>query len=628
MHEVFSYVEHYSEPCHSSDILLHASGSVRVSLHTLHYASNTGTRFNYLLPPRCIVDSLEINTPSEIDAFISRLEEARCRLRSARNALLPVSRLPVEVLSTIFLNLLLPPPQHDLFGGPSYQDVRAASQVCGHWRAVVLNCSSLWTHIQVWHVNPLWTGEMLRRSKRSLISFRANLWDPQNPSPRALEACNLVLEHIDRISEMHLHGDAQSLQGLLNTMTTQAPRLRSLVVSNRSWWPDAEVVQLPPDFIASSAPRLERLQFVRCFFSWNEPLLLSCPDLRYLQMQGSEADKPSASQILRVLGGMPRLTTLRVEKVILSGTTPSSCSLEEELVYIPKVEEVSLGGHTVDIATLLSRLAFPRSTFLSLDCELSDRTDELSFLAAALASQVSSRIPVRALHVSLKSKYCSLYTSMTDRIVEESVWKNPQEGSMHLTLTGDSDQLHSSNALQVVSQALLLNDVELLFVDDDNEFLNKTTCGDLLRRMPNLQTLRACNDAGSHLVAALDASCPNGTPCKRDDGSAVVVPRLETLVLEQADMWSIRYPLPLGQALQEVQFARSYCVHPVPELHIKRCMNIGRSDIDTLCHLFTDVQWDGFEVFISDEDEDESEADVWSEVYNDYWEYEAIGWHP
>ena len=87
-----------------------------------------------------------------------------CALRTKRNALSPISRLPDELLATIFIfnarqhvisewakvDTFRTPPQVPLWVRVSY--------VCCRWRMVALGCPTLWTYVffvsRVWMAVP------------------------------------------------------------------------------------------------------------------------------------------------------------------------------------------------------------------------------------------------------------------------------------------------------------------------------------------------------------------------------------------------------------------------------------------------------------------------------------------
>lgn len=557
----------------------------------------------------------------EIDAFLVRLEETRRRLRSARNAFLPVSQLPVEVLSSIFLYVIDSPK--DCFSTPHTTHLRWVTDVCRHWRAVALGYSLLWTRIEVSGVHPSWTAEMLRRSKRSTIYFNASLFD----APRyAIEASQLVLAQADRIGEIHLSGDNKILETLLGPVIGKASRLKSLIVVNAGWKAGANIVRLHSSLFEGGAPQLEQIDLQKCSVPWGAPLLRSCPRVRTFSVEGTDSNRPPLPQLLGILDCMPRLNTLRLENVV--PTSHNGGLPDDYVIPLNNLRQLILSGPTPDVTSLLTHLSFPPTTSMSLRCISSEKLEDLPFLIAVLSSRLStlaSNLPAHAFHISCDAVQLSMYAKTNNRISDdESLWDVADPGSISLSLIAGPEHLHTSDTLRTVAEAFVLKDVESLLVDDQEGLLDAESTCKLLARMPDLVTIHARHDAAACIVSALSTVSD-----KKAEHRSVLAPHLETLILEEVDMnWSFG-TLPFMHALQEAQFVRCGYGQFIDELRVRRCMNIGAKDVGVLNHLFADVEWDAFEAYVSDvgsvhESEDwPDDGDVWG----DYWEFEGVHWH-
>ncbi|KAI0035258.1 hypothetical protein K488DRAFT_43652, partial [Vararia minispora EC-137] len=112
-----------------------------------------------------------------LDEELRLVETARVSLRGCRNAFIPVSRLPPEILTRIFLELaLISPPKHA--HSPSVSSRKHESlgwivvtQVCARWRHVACACSSLWTLID-FELGEAWTDEMLWRAGSASLHIK------------------------------------------------------------------------------------------------------------------------------------------------------------------------------------------------------------------------------------------------------------------------------------------------------------------------------------------------------------------------------------------------------------------------------------------------------------------------
>ena len=535
--------------------------------------------------------------------------------RAACNMFLPVSQLPVEVLSLVFLCLLDHP--EGLFSTPSTAPLRKISHVCRYWRAVAVGCSMLWTCIEVAGVHPDWTAEMLRRSKKSTISFKASLF---NPSRHAIDACKLVFVQADRIGEIHVRGDHKTITRILKPLNGSAPRLTSLVVENSGWRAGADSVFLSSCLLQDGAPQLKRIELRKCAVPWDAPFLRSCRDIHTFLVEGPEFAQPALPELFDVLKCMPRLRSLRLDNIV--SATNHSTLPDDTALPLPELQHLTIGGATYDIASLLTRTTFPSSTTVSLRCICSDKPNELAALVAALSpssSESISRLPIHAFHISCDAVQLSILAKPGSRLSEdEARWDSSEQGSTSLTLVAGPDHLHTSATINTIAQAFSLKAVEALLLDDKEGLLDTATSRALLERMPRLATLHTRHDAAAYVVSAL------ALPAGSDRG--VPAPHLETLVLEEVDMnWAFG-ALPFMHALQEAQFVRCGYGRFVDELRIQRCMNIGPSDVAVLNHLFADVEWDRFEAYVSESTGSEGWPDE-AEVWDEYWGFEGIHWH-
>ncbi|KAJ7766338.1 hypothetical protein DFH07DRAFT_351919 [Mycena maculata] len=122
-------------------------------------------------------------------------------LRTRRNSLAPISKLPTEVLSPI-LGLC---PTIDV-DGPHFQTGNfilgmKTAHVCRRWHEIATKSPHFWAHIVL--SRPRWALEMLHRSRAApLIQVGVTI---AAPDAKTVAARDLVLGHLHRIRELHLH---------------------------------------------------------------------------------------------------------------------------------------------------------------------------------------------------------------------------------------------------------------------------------------------------------------------------------------------------------------------------------------------------------------------------------------
>jgi len=103
------------------------------------------------------------------------LDEAQSirALKSRRNALAPISRLPLEILAAIFF--LLSSSAWDDRDEAGYLAWIRVTHVCGRWRDTALNLPCLWSHISFTKLTPAAVAEILARAKMAPLHLEANI---------------------------------------------------------------------------------------------------------------------------------------------------------------------------------------------------------------------------------------------------------------------------------------------------------------------------------------------------------------------------------------------------------------------------------------------------------------------
>ena len=130
-------------------------------------------------------------------------------VRSIKNSLAPIHRLPLELLS------FLP----DYFGEDSAdQDLIALTHVCRGWREAFISRPSLWTKFEFENVDK--TRTYIQRSQSS--PFKIYLGDDEFID----DAFALVIPHIHRLKTLTVN--AQTLPGILAYLCCHAPLLEEL----------------------------------------------------------------------------------------------------------------------------------------------------------------------------------------------------------------------------------------------------------------------------------------------------------------------------------------------------------------------------------------------------------------
>jgi hypothetical protein len=241
--------------------------------------------------------TLELGCP-KIDKEIQDAYELARKLRTNKNTLAYFSRLPTEIIARIFTTLAHYSSNH---GSLSW--IRSVTAVCGHWRAIALECPNLWSTIIF--ASPIWVEEMLKRSKMAPLTIKADCGFLEQ-----LDAVRLALQHISRIRELHLYAPEDDMVRLINPIDQPAPLLRSLHLSCPAL--DFGVkYALPEAPFDCGGHHLHRLELVNCSIPWGSPLLCGLIHFKFNKSFG--VTQISVTKLLEVLENMPLLETLDIE---------------------------------------------------------------------------------------------------------------------------------------------------------------------------------------------------------------------------------------------------------------------------------------------------------------------------
>jgi len=209
---------------------------------------------------------------TDIDNEIQRLNSCICSLKSRRNLLCPVSRLPPEVLSEVFLELAEQLQAQDRFK----VDLKwiSVAHVCRLWRDIALQHGRLWGKIDT--TKPDRTRVFVDRSKGAPLAVRQSFIGSLAELPTAFTDPSY------RYRELHLRAkEGQLGPNVLQILNSpiHAPVLESIALEVSDNYPE---YTLPPTVFDYKAPALTRLQLQNVRMEWPTSLF---PSLTHLSIQ-------------------------------------------------------------------------------------------------------------------------------------------------------------------------------------------------------------------------------------------------------------------------------------------------------------------------------------------------------
>ena len=286
------------------------------------------------------------------DEIISSKESTRV-LRSRRNAVAPISRLPPETLAAIFSFLLT-----EWNKNTCYLKWIRVTHVCRRWREVALGHPCFWSHICFTKLKSDGVAEIFSRAKMAPLHLEADFTTRFNWPQPMIDAIGVDIEaHISHTRRLRICGP---LQSILERLASSAPTLESIFLLHKS--NSSSKVVIPVNLFNCTTPSLSSLELENCDISWKSPLLKGLQTLKILRP--SKEARPKLEDWLSTLDEMPQLETL-----VLNSATPlaSLASLTSRIVTLPSLNKLYLAASAKDCFLALTHLVLPALTCLHVN---------------------------------------------------------------------------------------------------------------------------------------------------------------------------------------------------------------------------------------------------------------------
>ena len=290
-----------------------------------------------------------------IDDEIDSSEESTRALKSRRNALALISRLPPETLAAIFSFLSLPERNKEV----RYLEWICVAHVCRQWRETALSYPRFWSHINFTKLTLPGMYEILARAKMAPLYLEADFTRWAWAQPRVDAAEKQIEAHISHTRDLRLRGP---LRSALERLVSSAPTLEFLSLCHMSH-PTGHVV-IPVDLFNCTAPSLINLKLENCDISWKSPLLKG---LRTLKIRDpSKAARPKLEDWLDALNEMSQLETL-----IFEFATPlaSIASPSSRIITLPSLTKFHITASAKDCVLAFAHLVLPALIELHVDAK-------------------------------------------------------------------------------------------------------------------------------------------------------------------------------------------------------------------------------------------------------------------
>ncbi|KAI0053128.1 hypothetical protein FA95DRAFT_1601172 [Auriscalpium vulgare] len=492
-------------------------------------------------------DAIEAAKEDLRDAYAvedEAMDAVRRALNEQRNSLLPVARLPPEILRTVFTFFSeierpwIPRSWHTTYASSS--GWVGVTYVCQRWRVIALEHSGLWVHVPL-TMGPMWAKEFAKRAQKlplavdSFPSFARHRRINLEPWQSEFVAKNMWrTERLD--ADVSFEDSA-----VVRAFSVCAPLLRALHLEIQ------DAARFPADFLGGHAPALRDLDVSAHHFPvpWTVSVFahltsLCASDLFF----GGKTDP--LDKFLDALEGMRELERLNMTFQILSGALADN--RQHRRITLAKLAYLELKSYPRGLMALISQLSMPANAVVCYDVQHPRNENRLDdFFPVALASVYC--------HADSAAQSSNAVTSLRVGSAAVTVWTDADTQDPALTMRfGYDAEYITFNGL--VSAHLRELTIDYSIFDSDNPW------PEALRRMSTLQRLSVKGDVAVSVCADL-ASIPP------------ILPALVTLVLV-----GVRIPIKQGKGgaagetmwlLPQSLVARAEAGCRLEELDVMRC---------------------------------------------------------
>ena len=303
-----------------------------------------------------------------IDIEIKLLEDSILQLRYRRNALAPISFLPIEVIESIFsysqrvhnstLSTFTPGESREK-RDPAWLRV---AHVCHQYREIALNQALFWSHVDFANVSWAGAAEILSRAKNVPLYLEARVPPYRWNNIQFATFQEELQRRISRIRHLEISAVQPHFDNILQVLVTPAPILERLSLDRvYSRGPSS----LSDTLFNGITPRLSRLELRNCDISWKLPVLRSLTHLEILSP--SRSARPELATWLDTLEEMSQLKTLIVHSA--SPIAPLGCSPPfnvKRTTKLPFLTRLDISTSPRDCALALAHLDLPALAHLSV----------------------------------------------------------------------------------------------------------------------------------------------------------------------------------------------------------------------------------------------------------------------
>jgi len=271
-------------------------------------------------------------------------------IRSWRNAVVPISKIPPEILSLV-------PDFWDADGRD--EDVIALTHVCRTWREVFTSRPSLWTYLKPYLMSKDKTRVYLDRSKSSPISLALHRHGTRSREAYSLDP-RIIPQVIGRLRYLFIEGKAEHIQAITAHLSRPAPLLEDLSILNSSQHWHTKLASTLFNGDLSSLRKLH-LDSVRTNLPWRNMV-----NLTSFTLTNTPPGRIPVIQLLDFFESAPHLSEIGLYSV-----TPTPGAQKGRLVSLTCLKRMEIDDSGPP-SIFLDHLLIPVGAELVLDADLLD----------------------------------------------------------------------------------------------------------------------------------------------------------------------------------------------------------------------------------------------------------------
>ncbi|KAF8880886.1 hypothetical protein BD779DRAFT_1675733 [Infundibulicybe gibba] len=355
-----------------------------------------------------------------------------------RNLLVPVMRLPPEILSRIFVF-------HAQMESSWLNAALTSTRVCKPWRRIGRACPELWSHINFEDCrSAMWMARMIRRSRAVPLSFAISYHASINT-----QKMTQVVNNMHRFNSLDLdipRGE-ESNRDFFEAFSQPAPALQHLTILNYGY---SIQFAFPLNFLGGTAPNLRYMKVTTsAYVPWESGLFAH---LVSLDVTGSGRDgdgnQPSLEMLLSALARMPGVETLILRRCFHRPTSPTVVYTHVDL---PNLKWFEVAAPLTRCTCFLRHITINSDAIVRLDlkCSIVSKEDIEEFLKVFPSHPYTTPPTAQALkfmwgHYRPRDFKINMWTVQQDAEVKTS-----QNAGFKLNLSWEEDGLRGLSPLNL-----------------------------------------------------------------------------------------------------------------------------------------------------------------------------------